>query len=66
MEVPGLGVESELQLPAYTTATATLDLNRICNSYRSLPQRWNLHLHLHLLSEARDGTRILRATLSSS
>ena len=22
MEVPGLGVESELQLPAYTTATA--------------------------------------------
>ena len=25
MEVPRLGVESELQLPAYTTATATLD-----------------------------------------
>ena len=23
MKVPGLGVESELQLPAYTTATAT-------------------------------------------
>ena len=25
MEVPGLGVESEVQLPAYTTATATRD-----------------------------------------
>ena len=25
MEVPRLGVESELQLPAYTTATATRD-----------------------------------------
>ena len=25
MEVPRLGVRSELQLPAYTTATATLD-----------------------------------------
>ena len=27
MEVPGLGVESELQLPGYTTATATPDLS---------------------------------------
>ena len=27
MEVPRLGVESELQLLAYTTATMTLDLN---------------------------------------
>ena len=27
MEVPRLGVESELQLPAYTTATATWDLS---------------------------------------
>ena len=33
MEVPRLGVESELQLPAYTTAivTATPDLSLICN-----------------------------------
>ena len=29
MEVPGLGVESELQLPAYTTATATRHLSLI-------------------------------------
>ena len=26
MEVPRLGIKSELELPAYATATATLDL----------------------------------------
>ena len=31
MEVPRLGVKLELQLPAHTTATATLDLNCICH-----------------------------------
>ena len=31
MEVPRLGVQSELQLPAYTTATATQDLSHICD-----------------------------------
>ena len=30
MEVPRLGVKSELQLLAYTTATAMWDLSRIC------------------------------------
>ena len=30
MDIPRLGVESELQLLAYTTATATRDLSRIC------------------------------------
>ena len=29
MEVPRLGVRSELQLPAYSTATAATDLSRI-------------------------------------
>ena len=29
MEVPRLGVEAELQLPAYTTATATPDPSHI-------------------------------------
>ena len=29
MEVPRVGAGSELQLPAYTTATATLDLSGI-------------------------------------
>ena len=31
MEVPRLGVESELQLPVYTTATAALDPSRVCD-----------------------------------
>ena len=31
MEVPRLGVKSELQLPAYATATATQDPSCICN-----------------------------------
>ena len=31
VEVPRVGVELELQLPAYTTATATLDLSHICD-----------------------------------
>ena len=38
MEVPGPGVESELQLPAYTTAMATPDPNCICNLCHSLQQ----------------------------
>ena len=35
MEVPRLGVESELQLPAYTTATAKWDLSSMCNLHHS-------------------------------
>ena len=31
MEVLRVGVTSELQLPAYARATATLDPSRICN-----------------------------------
>ena len=31
MEIPGLGIELELQLPAYTTATATWDLSWVCD-----------------------------------
>ena len=33
MEVPRLGVESELWLPAYTRATATPDPSLICVTY---------------------------------
>ena len=44
-----LGVESELQLPAYTTATATWDPSCICDLGRSLWQRQILNP----LSEAR-------------
>uniref|UniRef100_A0A8D1M8R1 Cystathionine beta-synthase n=1 Tax=Sus scrofa TaxID=9823 RepID=A0A8D1M8R1_PIG len=35
MEVPRVGVESELQLPAYTTATATSDPSRVCDLHHS-------------------------------
>ena len=31
MEVPRLGVESELQLPTYTTATAKSELSHVCD-----------------------------------
>ena len=55
MEVPRLGVESELQLLAYTTAIATLDPRRVCDLYHSPQQCWTLNP----LSEARDQTRNL-------
>ena len=35
MEVPRLRVKSELQLLAYTTATATPDLNHVCDLHHS-------------------------------
>ena len=39
MEGPRLGVESELLLPAYTTATATRDPSHMCNLPHSSWQR---------------------------
>ena len=38
-----LGVKSELQLPAYTSATAMTDLSSICNLHNSLRQHWILN-----------------------
>ena len=38
MEVPRLGIKSELQLPAYTIATATPDLSHICDLHHSSQQ----------------------------
>ena len=55
MEVPRLGVESELQPPAYTVATATRDPSRVCDLHHSSLQRWSLNS----LSKARDRTCIL-------
>ena len=55
MEVPSLGVESELQLLAYATATATQDLSHICDLYHSSQQCQILNL----LSDARDQTHNL-------
>ena len=58
MEVPRLRVNSELQPPAYATATATQDLSRICNSHHS---SWQCRI-LDPLSEARDRTYNLMVT----
>ena len=55
MEVPKLGVQSELQLPAYTTSTPTQDLSHICNFHRSSQQCQILNP----LSEARERTHVL-------
>ena len=55
MEVPGLGVESELQRQAYTTATATPDPSHICDLHHSSRQR----PILNPLSEVRDQTCVL-------
>ena len=43
IEVPRLGVESELHLPAYTTATATPDPSCICKLHCSSQQCWILN-----------------------
>ena len=58
MEIPRLGGESELQLPACTTATATSDLSSICDLCHSSRKCWILNP----LSKAKDRTRILKET----
>ena len=55
MEVPRVGVQSELQLLAYTTATATPNLSSIFDLHHSSWQCWILKL----LSKARDRTLVL-------
>ena len=57
MEVPRLGVESELQLPAYATATATAtpDPSCVCDLHDSSRQRQILKA----MGEARDRTQNL-------
>ena len=52
MEVPRLAVQSELQLPAYTTAIATSDLGCVCDLHHS---SWQCQI-LNPLSEARNRT----------
>ena len=58
MEVPRLGVKSELQQLAYTTATATRDPSHVCNLHHRSRQRQILNP----LSEARDRTGFLMIT----
>ena len=43
MEVPRLGVKSELQPLVYSTAIATWDLSLVCNLHHSSQQHWVLN-----------------------
>ena len=45
MEVPRLGVESELQLPAYNTATVSPDLSHNCDLHNSSLQCWIIQVN---------------------
>ena len=54
MQVPRLGVRFELQLEAYTTATAMLDLSCVCDLHHSSWQCWIVNT----LREARDRTHV--------
>ena len=58
MEVPRLGVESELQLPVYITARAMSDLKCACDLHHSSQQRQILNPP----SEARDLTCVCMDT----
>ena len=56
MEIPRLGVESELQLPAHTRVTAMQDPSHVCDLH------WRMvgnAMILNPLSEARDRAHIL-------
>ena len=55
MEVPRLGIPSELQLPDYTADTAMRDPSRVCNPHHSSRQRQILNP----LRKARDRTHNL-------
>ena len=58
MEIPGLGVELELQLLSYTTALATQNLSHIFDRHYS---SWQSQI-LNSLIRARDRTCILMST----
>ena len=58
MEVPRLGVELELQLLAYTSATVMPYLSHVCHLHHSSWQRQILNP----LSETRDQTCVLMDT----
>ena len=62
MEVSRLGIKLELQLQAYATGTATLDLSLICNLHCILWQCWILNP----LSKAGGWTHILMDTILDS
>ena len=43
VKVPRLGAKSELQLPAYATATAIRDLSHVCDLHHSPRKCWMLN-----------------------
>ena len=55
MQVPRLGVESELQLPAYATATATWDLSSVGDLHQS-SQQWR---SLNPMSKANEASVLM-------
>ena len=55
LEISRLEIKSELQLPAYATATATPDLSRVCDLHCT---SWQCQI-LNPRSEARDQTHVL-------
>ena len=61
MEVHRLGVESELQLPAYATATETWDPSHVCNLHYRSQQHWILNP----LSKARASSCILAGFITA-
>ena len=58
MEIPRLGVESEMQRPAAATAAAMQDLSHIFDLHHSSRQ----HQILNPLNKAGDGTHVLMDT----
>ena len=62
MVVPRLGVESELESPAFTRATATLDPSHFFDLHHSSQEHWILNP----VSKARDQTCNLLGSYSDS
>ena len=62
MEVPRLGVESELESPAFTRATATLNPSHFFDLHHSSQEHWILNP----VSKARDQTCNLLGSYSDS
>ena len=58
MDIPRLGVNSELQLLTYATTTAMRDLTHICDLFHSSRQCWIPEP----LSKARDQTQVFMET----
>ena len=66
MQVPRLGVEPELQLQAYTTATTKPDLSHLCNLHLQLIHILHQCQIFNPLSEVKDLTRNLTGTMLGS